>query len=208
MSFIGGPSLDVLSKDLDKAITDKTIPYAPTMGAYLTADDAVARYTALKAWYTAHKHFWDGTGPYFVDSVDLNAGSAVIKNNPDYVDAADRWSKFGEAPLAVAALDGPAQVNIGKEAVFNLTLTKKADGSAYPSADVKEVKFLIYDAQGKTVFVGAGVPVAGSDGKYTLTVTGSVTSALVAGTGKVEAAAVLIPVAIPAFTTLDYVVVP
>jgi peptide/nickel transport system substrate-binding protein len=208
MSFIGGPSLDVLSKDLDKAITDKTIPFAPTMGAYLTADEAVARYTALKAWYTAHKHFWDGTGPYFVDSVDLNAGSAVIKNNPDYVDAADRWSKFGEAPLAVAALDGPAQVNIGKEAVFNLTLTKKADGSAYPSADVKEVKFLIYDAQGKTVFVGAGVPVAGSDGKYTLTVTGSVTSALVAGTGKVEAAAVLIPVAIPAFTTLDYVVVP
>jgi peptide/nickel transport system substrate-binding protein len=208
ISFIGGPSLDVLSKDLDKAIADKTIPYAPTMGAYLTADEAVARYTALKAWYTAHKHFWDGTGPYFVDSVDLNAGSAVIKNNPDYVDAADRWSKFGVAPLAVAALDGPAQVNIGKEAVFDLTLTKKADGSAYASADVKEVKFLIYDAQGKTVFVGAGVPVAGSDGKYTLTVTGSVTSALVAGTGKVEAAAVLIPVAIPAFTTLDYVVVP
>ncbi|HEX7620990.1 MAG TPA: ABC transporter substrate-binding protein, partial [Anaerolineales bacterium] len=148
MSFIGGPSLDILSKDLDKAITDKTIPYSATMSAFLTADEASARYTALKGWYTAHKHFWDGTGPYFVDSVDLNAGSAVIKNNPDYVDAADRWSKFGEGPLGVAALDGPAQVNIGKEAVFNLTLTKKADGSAYASADVKEVKFLIYDAQG------------------------------------------------------------
>jgi peptide/nickel transport system substrate-binding protein len=208
MSFIGGPSLDILSKTLDAALAAKTIPYAPTMSAYLTADEAVARYTALKAWYTAHKHFWVGTGPYILDSFDLNAGSAVIKNNPAYVDAADRWSKFGVAPLAVAALDGPAQVKIGAEAVFNVTLTKKADGTPYAGTDVKEVKFLIYDAQGKTVFVGAGVAVAGSDGKYTLTVPTSVTSTLVAGSGRIEAAAVLIPVAIPAFTTLDYVVVP
>jgi peptide/nickel transport system substrate-binding protein len=207
-SFIGGPSLAILAKDLDAAIAAKTIPYAPTMSAYLTADEAVARYTALKTWYTARGHFWDGTGPYYLASVDLNAQSAVVKNNPAYVDSADRWSRFGQAPLAVAALDGPAQVNIGKDATFNLTLTKKADGSAYASADVKEVKFLIYDAAGKTVYVGAGVAVAGSDGKYTLTVPASVTSTLVAGTGRIEAAAVLIPVAIPAFTSLDYTVVP
>ncbi len=208
LSFIGGPSLAILAKDLDTAITDKTIPYAPTMSAYLTADEAVARYTALKTWYTARGHFWDGTGPYYLASVDLNAGSAVVKNNPAFIDTADRWSKFGVAPLAVAALDGPAQVNIGKDAVFNLTLTAKADGSPYPTADVKEVKFLIYDASGATVFVGAGVAVAGSDGKYTLTVPAATTSTLVAGAGRIEAAAVLIPVAIPAFTTLDYTVVP
>lgn len=208
MSFIGGPSLAILAKDLDAAIAAKTIPYAPTMSAYLTADEAVARYTALKTWYTARGHFWDGTGPYYLASVDLNAGSAVVKNNTAFIDPADRWSKFGQAPLAVAALDGPAQVNIGKDAVFNLTLTAKADGSPYATANVKEVKFLIYDAQGATVFVGAGVAVAGSDGKYTLTVPASVTSTLVAGTGRIEAAAVLIPVAIPAFTSLDYTVVP
>ena len=74
MSFIGGPSLDILAKDLDTAIADKTIPYAATMGAFLTADEAAARYTALKTWYTAHGHFWDGTGPYYLASVDLNAG--------------------------------------------------------------------------------------------------------------------------------------
>ena len=208
ISFIGGPSLDILSKDLDQAITDKTIPYAPTLGAYITADEAVARYTALKAWYTAHGNFWVGTGPYFVDKVDLNAGSAIIKNNPDYVDLADRWSKFGVAPLAEAALDGPAQVKIGSEAVFNATLTLKSDGSAYKSSDIKEVKFLVYDATGATVYVGAGVAVAGEDGKYTLTIPADVTSKLVAGSGRIEVAAVLIPVAIPAFTSLDYVVVP
>ena len=41
-----------------------------------------------------------------------------------------------------------------------------------------------------------------------LTIPADVTSKLVAGTGKIEAAAVLIPVAIPAFTSLDYTVVP
>jgi peptide/nickel transport system substrate-binding protein len=208
MSFIGGPSLDILSKDLDKAIAEKTIPYSPTMGAYLTADEAVARYTALKAWYTAHGHFWVGTGPYFVDKVDLNAGAAVIKNNPDYVDSADRWSRFGEAPLAVAALDGPAQVKIGAATDFSATFTAKADGSPYLSANIKSVKFLVYDASGTTVYVGEGVAVAGSDGKYTLTIPADVSSKLVAGAGKIEVAGVLIPVAIPAFTSLEYVVVP
>ena len=208
MSFIGGPSLAILAKDLDAAIAAKTIPYAPTMSAFLTADEAVARYTALKAWYTARGHFWDGTGPYYLASVDLNAGSAVVKNNTAFIDTADRWSRFGQAPLAVAALDGPAQVNIGKDAVFNATITLKSDGTPYASANIKEVKFLIYDAQGATVYVGAGVAVAGSDGKYTLTVPANITSTLVAGTGRIEAAAVLIPVAIPAFTSLDYTVVP
>jgi peptide/nickel transport system substrate-binding protein len=205
-SFIGGPSLEILAKNLDKAITDKTVPYAPTMGAYLTVDEAAARYTALKTWYTARGHFWDGTGPYYLASVDLNAGSAVVKNNPDYVDLSDRWSKFGEAPLAEAALDGPAQVKIGSESVFNVTLTKKSDGSAYPSTDVKEVKFLLYDDKGATVYVGAGV--SSGEGTFTLTVPTDVSAKLVAGSGRIEVAAVLIPVAIPAFTSLDYVVVP
>ena len=205
-SFIAGPSLAILAKDLDAALAAQTIPYAPTMSAYITAADATARYTALKAWYTAHGHFWDGTGPYYLSLVDVNAGSAVVKNNPNYVDLANRWSGFGQAPLAVAALDGPAQVKIGSAAVFNVTLTMKATGAPYASSDVKQVKFLIYDAQGVTVFVGAGVDSGG--GKFKLTVPADVTAKLVAGTGRIEAAAVLIPVAIPAFTTLDYTVVP
>ncbi len=64
MSFIGGPSMDILAKYLDQAIAEKTIPYAATLGEYITANQAVARYTNLKNWYTAHGHFWVGTGPY------------------------------------------------------------------------------------------------------------------------------------------------
>jgi len=159
----------------------------------------------LKAWYTEHGHFWVGTGPYFLDSVDLNAKSAVVKNNPDFPDLADRWAGFGEPKLADATLDGPAQVKIGDQAVFNLTVTLQS-GDAYPTSDIKEVKFLIYNDQGETVYVGAGEPTG--EGTFALTVPTDVTTKLVAGTGRIEAAAVLVPVAIPAFTTLDYVVVP
>lgn len=207
MSFIGGPSLEILSKYLDQAITDKTIPYPEVMSAYLTADEAAARYTALKDWYTARGHFWDGTGPYYLETVDLNAGAAVVKNNPAFPDLSDRWSKFGQAPLAEAALDGPAQIKIGDAADFTATFTSKASGEAYPSTDIKAVKFLLYDETGTTVYVGAGVA-TGDDGVFTLTIPADVSAKLVAGSGRIEVAGVLIPVAIPAFTSLDYVVLP
>jgi hypothetical protein len=157
--------------------------------------------------YEAHGNFYDGTGPYYLDSVDLNADSVVVKNNGWYPDPSDRWAAFGEAPLAEATLDGPAQIKIGEQAVFTVSLTMQASGDPYPSADIKEVMFLIYDSQGLTVYVGAG-KATGTDGQYTLIVPTNVTSTLVAGSGRIEAAAVLIPVAIPAFTSLDYVVVP
>ena len=206
-SFIGGPSLETLTKYLDQAISEKTVPFAATMGEYVTADEAGARYEALKKWYGDRGHFWDGTGPYYLASVDLNAGAAVVKNNPDYVDLADRWSAFGTAPLAEAALDGPAQLKVGQEAVFNVVLTYKNGGDPYPNADVREVKFLLYDDKGATVYVGAGVAGA-EDGSFTLTVPADVAGKLVAGSGRIEVAAVLNPVAIPAFASLDYVVVP
>ena len=138
MSFIGGPSLEILAKYLDQAIADNTIPYAPTMSTYLTAEEAAARYAGLKAWYAAKGHFWVGTGPYYLDTVDLNGFTAVVKNNPEFPDLADRWAAFGTPPMGEAALDGPAQVKIGAETVFTATITNKNTGDPYPTADVKE----------------------------------------------------------------------
>ncbi len=48
LSFIGGPSLGLLKNNLDQAIKNNTIPYEPTLGAYITAADATARYAALQ----------------------------------------------------------------------------------------------------------------------------------------------------------------
>lgn len=207
MSFIGGPSLDILSKHLDQAIANKTIPYADVMGKYVTADEAVARYNALKKWYADHKHFWDGTGPYYLSTADLNAGVAVSKQNPDFVDLSDRWSKFGQAPLGEAALDGPAQLKVGEAAEYKATFTYQASGDAYPTKDIRAVKFLLYDSTGATVYVGAGTPTS-DEGVFTLAIPADVAAKLTAGAGRIEVAGVFIPVAIPAFTSQDYVVLP
>jgi peptide/nickel transport system substrate-binding protein len=73
-SFVGGPSLAVLAGYLDQAIANKTVPYAATLGKYISANEAVQRYTNLKNWYTAHGHFYLGTGPYYMDKIFTTEG--------------------------------------------------------------------------------------------------------------------------------------
>ena len=101
--FVGGPTLAVLASHLDQAIVARIIPYAPTMGAYLSTDEALARYTSLKAFYTAHAHFWVGSGPYYLDTLNLAGKTLTLKNFAPYPDLADRWSAFssGQPMLAV-----------------------------------------------------------------------------------------------------------
>ncbi|MBI3167432.1 MAG: hypothetical protein HYZ22_03080 [Chloroflexi bacterium] len=203
-NYIGGPSLEALSGQLDTLVADSTVPYAATLGTYVTAEEAATRYANLQAFYAASGHFWSATGPYWLASVDLNAKSALVKNNADFPDLSDRWAAWSNPPLADAVMDGPAQVKIGEDTVFTLTVTNKA-GDAYPSADVKQVKFLVYNDKGETIYVGEGEAGAG-DGEYTLTIPADVQ--LQAGAGKIEAAVVLYPAAIPAFASLEFVAAP
>jgi peptide/nickel transport system substrate-binding protein len=206
-SFIGGPSLDILSAHLAELAAASTIPYEATLGAYLTADEAAARYASTQAWYDAHGHFWSGTGPYYLDSVDLVGKTALLKNFADFPDLADRWAAFSTPALADVFVDGPGQVTIGAEAAFDVSITERGTSTPYASAAIKEVKFIVYNEAGETVHVGTAES-AGGDGLYTATIPADVSAGLVAGAGRIEVAAVLIPVAIPAFSTLDYVVVP
>jgi peptide/nickel transport system substrate-binding protein len=203
-SFIGGPSLEILSKYLDKAATDKLIPYAPTMSQFVTADEAATRYANLKAWYAAHGHFWVGTGPYLLDKVFLTEKSLTLKNFADFPDLADRWSNFGQPKLAEVALDGPGQVKIGDEAVFNIAVTFQ--GAPYANADIKQVKYLLYNAKGEVVSVGEAV--AGADGAYTVTLGKDITAKLEAGSNKIEVAVVPLPVSVPTFTSMEFVTAP
>ena len=205
MSWIGGPSLDILAKHLDEAIAAGTIPYAPTLGQYITADQAKARYNNLKAWYGVHKHFYIGTGPYYIDKANLTGKTITLKNNGWFTDASDRWAKFASPKLANVQLDGPAQAKIGDKATFNVTVTYK--GSPYLNADVKQVKYLLYDATGAVLATGEATAGSG-DGNYQVVLGPDVTSKLVAGSCKIEVAVVPIPVAIPAFTSIDFKVGP
>ena len=203
-SWVGGPSLEILSKYLDQAAGESYIPYEPTMGQYVTKEEADQRYANLKQWYTDHGHLWVGTGPYYLDQVFTTEKTAVLKNNPDFPDLANRWAMFNEPMLAESALDGPAQVKAGEEAVFDATINFK--DQPYPQSDIKNVKYILYDATGAVVDTGEATAVA--DGQYQVTLDADKTSKLPAGASRLEIAVVPIPVAVPSFTSIDFVAVP
>jgi peptide/nickel transport system substrate-binding protein len=204
MSWVGGPSLEVLSKYLDQAAGESYIPYAPALSQFITADEAKLRYDNLKKWYTEHGHFWVGTGPYYLDKVFTTEKTLVLKNNADFPDLSDRWSSFSEPKLATALLDGPGQLKVGEETIFDINVT--FNDEPYAQADIKQVKYLLYDATGTVV--SSGDATFAEEGHYQVVLSADVTSKLEAGSAKLEVAVVPIPVAIPSFTSLDFVVVP
>jgi len=203
-SMIGGPSLEILKKYLDQATAESYIPYAPTMSQYVTADEAKARYDNLAKFYAAHNHFWVGTGPYVLDKVFLTEKSLTLKNYSDFPDLADRWAQFGEPKLADVQLDGAGQAKIGDEATFDVLVTFKGD--PYPQAEIKQVKYLLYNAKGEVVSVGLAAAVA--DGQYKVTIPADVTSKLEAGSNKLEVAVVPLTVSVPTFVSFEFVTAP
>ena len=203
-SWVGGPSLEILSKYLDQAASESLIPFAPTLGEYITAEEVELRYANLQQWFADHGHFWVGTGPYYLDQVFTTEKSLVLKNNTEFVDLADRWAEFSEPRLASIQLDGPAQVKSGEEAVFDAVVNFK--DQPYAEADVKEVKYILYDTTGTVVEVGSANML--SEGQYQVTLPADTTSKLPNGSARLELAVVPVPVAVPAFTSLDFVAIP
>lgn len=79
MNYIAGPSLGILSQMLDEAITEGYIPFRELNSQYISVDEARARYNALKKWYSTYRHFWVGAGPYYLETADITAHTAVLK---------------------------------------------------------------------------------------------------------------------------------
>jgi peptide/nickel transport system substrate-binding protein len=196
MSFIGGPSLAVLEKYMDEAMADGYIPFEATMGDYVSAEEAEARYKNLEAWYDEHSHFWVGTGPYYLDEVFLVEKTLTMRHFPYFPDPSDRWAGFAEPKLAEVEIDGESLVTIGEDAAF--TVYVDYGGMAYPADEIGEVKYLLFDASGEIVDVG--VADFAAEGEYTFTV-----SAAAEGAHKIEVAVLAIPVSIPSFSTFEFV---
>ena len=203
-SWVGGPSLEILTKYLDQAAGESYIPYAPTLSEFITKEEADLRYANMKKWYDAHGHYWIGTGPYYLDKVFTTEKSLVLKNNPDFVDKADRWAAFNEPKLATVVLDGEGQVKAGTEAVFDATVT--LGDQPYANADIRRLKYILYDTTGAVVEVGDATAVG--EGQYQVTLGAETTSKLQTGSARLEVAVVALPVAVPSFTSFDFVVVP
>jgi peptide/nickel transport system substrate-binding protein len=202
--YVDGPSLEILKKYLDQAAAESFIPYAATAGQYITADEADARYANLNKWYETHKHFWVGTGPYYLDQVNSVEQSLVVKTFPDYADLANKWDRFGEPMLPVVDASGPSKVTIGQEATFDVLVSYK--DAPYPQNDLEGISFLLYDSEGKLVGKGQGELVA--DGQYAITLPAELTSQLKDGASQMEVIATSKIVAIPVFATVTFVAAP
>ena len=202
-SFIDGPTLDIQKTYLAQALADGTLPFAPTLGEYVTAEEATARYENLTAWVEAHGHFSIGTGPFFVDKVFTTEGNAVLKRNENFPDFADKWSQFSEPAVAVVDLSGDGQVTAGQEATFDVFVTFKDE--PYAGADIDTVKYLVFNSNNELVATGDAEFVA--DGQYTVTLGADVTGGLDAGANRIEVAVVSKLVSIPSFASFEFVTV-
>ena len=201
MNFISGPSLEILKKYLDQADAESFIPYAATLGQYITADEAKARYDNLAKFYGDHNHFWVNTGPFVLDKVFPVEQTMTLSRYEAYPDNAAKWSRFGGARIAEVEVDGAGQVQAGTEALFDVFITYK--GEPYANADLSDVKYLLFDATG--ALVGTGSAEALEDGHYQVTLSSDVTSKLEAGSNKIEVVVVPSVVSVPSFASFEFV---
>jgi hypothetical protein len=204
LSFIGGPSLDALNSMADKGIEEQFIPYANVLADYITPEEAVARYENAKAFYEEYGHFWIGTGPYILEEVFLTEKVATLVYFPDFPDPTDKWyGQYGLPKVAEVAVEGPATLIVGEEAVFDVFVD--FEGEAYAAADIKSVTGLLYDGTGQIVDIIEAELI--EDGYYTVTVPAELSAEMEAGASKLEAVVAPIVVAIPSFQALEFVTV-
>lgn len=203
MNFVAGPSLEVLKKYLDQAMAEGFIPYAATLGQYVSADEAKARYENLAKFYGTYGHFWVGTGPFVLAKVDTTARTVVLKRYEDYSEPASKWAIFGTPKVAEVEIEGPAQVVKGQEATFDIYVSFQ--GEPYPADELLDVAYIVFDANNNVLTKGQAALVA--DGQYKVVLPADVTQGFAEGSAKLEVAVTSKLVSMPGLGSAEFVVV-
>jgi peptide/nickel transport system substrate-binding protein len=201
MSYIGGPSLDILATHLERVAAESLIPYAPTMGQYVTEEEAATRWANYQSWYDRRGHFWIGNGPYYLEGAFPIEGSVILKHFADYPDPAEKWSGYAAPKIAEVEVDGPGRVAAGAEATYDVYIT--FEGEPYPLDELDSVKYLVFDATGMLAFSGLGEPA--EDGRYTITLSADQTSGLEPGANRIEVIVASKVVSVPSSGTFEFV---
>ena len=203
MSYVSGPSLAILKAHLDQSAADGYIPYESVLSEFVTDEEVATRWSNLQDWYAVQGHFWLGTGPFYLDKVFPVEGTLTLERFEDYPDPANRWERFAQPKIGVVELDGPGQVTIGEEVVYDAYV--EFEGEPYPQDEISRVAWLLFDATNTLVASGDAEAVA--DGQYQVVLPADVTGDLQAGSNRLEVAVSSSVVSIPFFTALDFVTV-
>ncbi|MGH2360934.1 MAG: ABC transporter substrate-binding protein, partial [bacterium] len=175
----------------------------PTLGKYITAQEARTRYTFLTHWRQGRGHFWIGHGPFVVQRVSPVEKIVELRRFGRFPDVSTKWTGFDEPRIATAAVTGPATVRIGTEAGFDVRLTFR--GRPYAAQDIQEVKYLLIDAKGELVATGQAQR-AGENWRVVLSA--QVSGRLAAGSNRLEVIVVSKVVSIPTFAGATFTTLP
>lgn len=204
INMIAGPSLDVFETELAAAQEEGFIPYEPTLSEFVSADDVAARYENLAEFARRYGHYYISTGPYFLSGVFPVEGQAVLTQNANYPDQADRFAGFSVPLFPEVEIDGPARVTIGEEAVFDLFV--EVAGEPYPAEDISSITYLVYDANGELAAEGTAEAV--EDGLWEVVLGPDVTGEMPEGSSRLDIVAVSELVAIPRLVSFEFVTAP
>ncbi|MEM7799301.1 MAG: ABC transporter substrate-binding protein [Chloroflexota bacterium] len=212
MSYIAGPTLDIFDgilsgheeEGIAGALADAYIPYEPTMGQFVTPEDATARYENLAEWFRTRGHFWVGTGPFFLQRAFPVEGNVILQRNTNYPDPSNKWDRFAAAAIADVEIDGPGRVTNGEEAVFDI-IVSFAD-APYAVNDISEIIYLLFDATGE--LAGQGTAEAVEDGLWQVVLDADTTAALEAGSSRIEVVVASNRVAVPSLSSIEFVASP
>jgi peptide/nickel transport system substrate-binding protein len=200
-NWIAGPTLELMKASLDALQAENTIPYEPTLGQYITAEEATQRYANLQEWYRRYGHFWVVDGPFFLQRAFPVEGTVILQRNPDFPDPADRWARFVEAPIPEVMVDGPGSVTIGEEATYDVFVTFKDE--PYAVDDIMMAKYLVFDATGALATQGEAAVV--EDGQWQVVLGADVTGALEAGSNQLAVIVVSKRALLPVTEVLQFV---
>ncbi|MEM1998038.1 MAG: ABC transporter substrate-binding protein [Candidatus Bathyarchaeia archaeon] len=184
MSYIAGPSIPILAESLDKAISEKFIPYKNVLGKYVSEAEALERYNNLKRWYEAKGHFLIGHGPFYLDRVDPTARIVVLKANREFIDSADKWLKFSKPMIPEVKIAAAPKIVPGLSAEIRVSVT--FEGKPYGAADMSYVKYIVTSPT--ITLIGTAEPVA--DGEWVIKLKPEETSMLAAGAASIDVIAV------------------
>lgn len=204
MSFIAGPSLAVLERHLAAAREEGFLPYPKVLGDLVRQGEVAQRYRALTRWYAERGHFWVDNGPFYLHSVHPVERSVVIRRYEDFPDRADKWLRFARAHIPVLDLDGPLVVDAQESAEFGLRIS--FDDAPYPADAIERARYLLFDRQGRLVTDGNAIPVG--NGRWNIALSREQIAQLGVGANSLEVAVTLVHVALPAFATHAFAIVP
>jgi peptide/nickel transport system substrate-binding protein len=202
ISYVDGPTLQMVLSELTTARMTNYIPYEPTLGQWVTEADAIERYQNLEEFAAKYNHVYIGTGPMMLTQVDSLASITVLENNPDYpFETGHYLGVIPDSPeIPNVSATGPSTVTIGEAAVFDVSIT--LGGEAYSADNIEKVVYLLIDANGTVAYNGDGVVLG--DGAAQVSLTAAQTGTLASGANQLTIVVVAKTVALPGQVNLTF----